>query len=34
MTHAASEAAVAAALAEIDRLDLVRAPSVLLGVEE
>jgi homoserine dehydrogenase len=34
MTHAASEAATTAALAEIDRLDLVRAPSVRLGVEE
>jgi len=34
MTHAASEAALTAALEEIDRLDLVRAPSVLLGVEE
>lgn len=34
MTHAASEAALKAALEEIDRLDLVRAPSVLLGVEE
>jgi homoserine dehydrogenase len=34
MTHSASEAAVTSALAEIDRLDLVRAPSVLLGVEE
>ena len=34
MTHAASEAATAAALAEIDRMDVVRAPSVCLGVEE
>jgi homoserine dehydrogenase len=34
MTHTASEAAVTSALAEIDRLALVRAPSVLLGVEE
>lgn len=34
MTHAASEAAVTGACAEIDRLELVRAPSVLMGVEE
>ena len=34
MTHAASEASVTASLAEIDRHHLVRAPSVLLGVEE
>ncbi len=34
MTHAASEAAMAAAVDEIDHLDLVRAPSVRLGVEE
>lgn len=34
MTHSAIEADVTAALAEIDRLDVVRAPSVCLGVEE
>jgi homoserine dehydrogenase len=34
MTHVASEAAVNAALAEIDRLELIRAPWVRLGVEE
>jgi homoserine dehydrogenase len=34
MTHVASEAAMAAALSEIDRLDVVRAPSVCFGVEE
>jgi homoserine dehydrogenase len=34
MTHVAIEANVRAALAEIDRLDVVRAPSVCLGVEE
>jgi homoserine dehydrogenase len=34
MTHVAVEAAVIAALAEIDRLDVVSAPSVRLGVEE
>jgi homoserine dehydrogenase len=34
MTHMATESAVTAALAEIDRLDVVHAPSVCLGVEE
>ena len=34
MTHAASEAAVVAALAAIDTLDVARAPSVRLRVEE
>lgn len=34
MTHLAVEANLNAALAEIDRLDVVRAPSVCLGVEE
>jgi homoserine dehydrogenase len=34
MTHLAVEANLTAALAEIDRLDVVRAPSVCLGVEE
>jgi homoserine dehydrogenase len=34
MTHAASEAATSAALVEIDRMEVVRAPSVCLGVEE
>ena len=34
MTHLAVEADLTAALAEIDRLDVVRAPSVCLGVEE
>ena len=34
MTHVAVEAEVAAALAEIDRLEVVRASSVCLGVEE
>ena len=34
MTHAAAEAAVIAALDEIDRLHVVSAPSVRLGVEE
>ncbi len=34
MTHMAVESAVAAALAEIDGLDVVRPPSVRLGVEE
>ena len=34
MTHLAVEAAVRAALVEIDGLDVVRAPSVCLGVEE
>jgi homoserine dehydrogenase len=34
MTHAAIEAATASALAEIDRMDVVRAPSICLGVEE
>jgi homoserine dehydrogenase len=34
MTHLAVEADLAAALAEIDRLDVVRPPSVCLGVEE
>ena len=34
MTHLAVEAHLRAALAEIDRLDVVRAPSVCLGVEE
>jgi homoserine dehydrogenase len=34
MTHLATEADLRAALAEIDRLDVVHAPSVCLGVEE
>ncbi|MDR3637351.1 MAG: homoserine dehydrogenase [Isosphaeraceae bacterium] len=34
MTHLAAEASVRAALAEIDGLDVVHAPSVCLGVEE
>ena len=34
MTHLAVEAHLRAALAEIDRLDVVAAPSVCLGVEE
>lgn len=34
MTHMAIEANLAAAVAEIERLDVVRAPSVCLGVEE
>jgi homoserine dehydrogenase len=34
MTHMAIEADIRAALAEIDRLDVVHAPSVCLGVEE
>jgi homoserine dehydrogenase len=34
MTHAAIEANILNALAEIDRLEAVRAPSVRLGVEE
>ena len=34
MTHAAAESATSSALAEIDRKDVVRAPSVCLGVEE
>ena len=34
MTHLAVEADLTAALAEIDRLDVVQAPSVCLGVEE
>ncbi|MCA1685237.1 MAG: ACT domain-containing protein [Planctomycetia bacterium] len=34
MTHAAADAATTAALAEIDLMDVVRAPSVCLGVEE
>ncbi|AGA30055.1 homoserine dehydrogenase [Singulisphaera acidiphila] len=34
MTHSAVEAELTAALAEIDRLDVVRAPSICLGVEE
>jgi homoserine dehydrogenase len=34
MTHLAVESAVTSALAEIDRLDVVRPPSVCLGVEE
>jgi homoserine dehydrogenase len=34
MTHSAVEADVMAAIAEIDRLDVVRPPSVCLGVEE
>jgi homoserine dehydrogenase len=34
MTHSAVEAALKAALFEIDRLDVVRAESVCLGVEE
>ena len=34
MTHTAVEADITAAVAEIDRLDAVRPPSVCLGVEE
>jgi homoserine dehydrogenase len=34
MTHAAPEAALGEALAEIDRLEIVRAATVRLGVEE
>ncbi|HWE39314.1 MAG TPA: homoserine dehydrogenase, partial [Isosphaeraceae bacterium] len=34
MTHAAAESATSAALAGIDRMDVVRAASVCLGVEE
>jgi homoserine dehydrogenase len=34
MTHSAVEADLTAALAEIDRLEVVRAPSIRLGVEE
>ena len=34
MTHLAVQADLTAALAEIDRLDVVHAPSVCLGVEE
>ncbi len=34
MTHAAVQADVAAALAEIDRLDVVHPPSICLGVED
>jgi homoserine dehydrogenase len=34
MTHTAVEADLTAALAQIDRLDVVRAPSICLGVEE
>jgi homoserine dehydrogenase len=34
MTHLAVEASLRAALAEIDQLDAVKAPSVCLGVEE
>lgn len=34
MTHTAAEAHVHAALGEIDRMNVVRAPSVCLGVEE
>lgn len=34
MTHVAVEAAVGQALTEIDRLEVVKAPSVCLGVEE
>ena len=34
MTHLAVEADLRAALAEIDRLEVVRPPSVCLGVEE
>ena len=34
MTHTAVEANLTAALAEIDRLDAVVAPSVWLGVED
>jgi homoserine dehydrogenase len=34
MTHVAAEASIRAALAEIDGLDVVHAPSVCLGVEE
>ncbi len=34
MTHLAAEASLKSALAEIDRLDVVRRPSVCLGVED
>lgn len=34
MTHLAAEAELAAALGEIDRLDVVHAPTVCLGVED
>jgi homoserine dehydrogenase len=34
MVHTASEAAAQAAMAEIDRLDMVRAPSARIGVED
>jgi homoserine dehydrogenase len=34
MTHLAIQADLHAALAEIDRLDVVKAPSICLGVEE
>ncbi|HEY2158879.1 MAG TPA: homoserine dehydrogenase, partial [Isosphaeraceae bacterium] len=34
MTHLAVESDLKAAVAEIDRLDVVRPPSVCLGVEE
>jgi homoserine dehydrogenase len=34
MTHSASEAGLSAALAEIDRLEIVRTATVRLGVEE
>jgi homoserine dehydrogenase len=34
MTHLAVEASLTAALGEIDRLEVVRAASVCLGVEE
>jgi homoserine dehydrogenase len=34
MTHLAVEADVQSALVEIDRLDVVQAPSICLGVEE
>ena len=34
MTHLAVDAHLRAALAEIDRLDVVRPPTVCLGVEE
>jgi homoserine dehydrogenase len=34
MTHVASEAAMSTALSEIDRLDVVKAPSICYGVEE
>lgn len=34
MTHSAIEAGVMSAIADIDRLDVIRSPSVCLGVEE